>query len=178
MEKILSRHWHILREDPHLKTTVSDCPLVTYRRARNIKAKIAPSKTKTSRPIRSIPLTFFGIKGMYQCKKPLCLTCAHVTHRQKYLFRKGYVVYFLTCPCSLFYVGRTIRTLRKRFGEHRNLVEQGKDKRSVPRHFLQFHKQSSDGLRVWILEAISKTLPTAECFKRLCKKRKSLDIFP
>lgn len=66
--------------------------------------------------------------------------------------------------------GRTIRTLRKRFGVHQNFVEQGKDKHSVPRHFLEFNDQSSLGLRVWILESIPKTLPTAEHYKRLYER--------
>lgn len=184
MEKIFTKHWSILREDPHLKPTISDKPLVTYRRAKNIKAQIAPSKVKTARPTVSAPLTFFNIKGMYQCRKPLCLTCAHVTHRQKDFHHKGklyvipdffncgsdYVVYCLTCPCGLLYVGRTIRPLRKRFGEHRNLVEKGIDKHSVPRHFKEHHGQTSSGLRVWVIESIPPTLPTAERYKRLCER--------
>lgn len=63
-----------------------------------------------------------------------------------------------------------IRPLHKRFGEHRNPIEQGKDKHSVPRHFLEFHDQSSIGLRVWILEAIPNTFPPAEWYKKLCER--------
>ncbi|PIO39511.1 hypothetical protein AB205_0069860 [Aquarana catesbeiana] len=180
MEKIFTKHWSILREDPQLNPTISDKPLVTYRQAKNIKAQIAPSKVKTAHPTASAPLTFFNIKGMYQCRKPLSLTCAHVTHRQKDFHHKGklyvipdffncgsdYVVYCLTCPCGLLYVGRTIRPLRKRFGEHHNLVEKGIDKHSVPRHFKEHHGQTSSGLCVWVIESIPPTLPTAECYKR------------
>lgn len=132
----------------------------------------------------SASLTFFNLKGMYCCKKPLCLTCNHVTHRQKEFICKGksytipdfftcsseYVVYCLTCPCGLLYVGRTIRTLRKRFGEHRNFVEKGLDKYSVARHFKEFHQQSSAGMRVWVIEAIPKQLPSAKRYKRLCER--------
>ena len=74
------------------------------------------------------------------------------------------------CPCGLFYVGRTIRALRKRFGEHRNTVEKGLDNYSVARHFKEHHEQSPAGLRVWVLEAISKLLPSAERYKRLCER--------
>ena len=81
-----------------------------------------------------------------------------------------YVVYCLTCPCGLFYVGRNIRALRKRFGEHRNTVEQGLEKYSVARHFKEHHDQSTEGLRVWVLEAISRHLPSAERYKRLCER--------
>lgn len=53
-----------MNEDPHLKSTLTDWPLVTYRRAKNIKTQIAQSKIKSSHPMAIAPLTFFNIKGM------------------------------------------------------------------------------------------------------------------
>lgn len=122
--------------------------------------------------------------GMYQCHKKLCLTCKHVNHSQKECKIKGktyqlssffncsteFVVYCLICPCGLHYVGRTIRTLRKRFGEHRRLIEAGDDLHSVPLHFLKKLDHSFSGLRVWIIESISGALPLEERFKRLCQR--------
>lgn len=97
-----------------------------HRKAKNIKSRVAPSRLKMPPPPPS--KTFFDIKGMYQCRKPQCLTCKHVKHGQKgfnhkdkqytflafYTCSTEFVVYCLSCPCGLLYVGRTIRTLRKR----------------------------------------------------------------
>lgn len=49
-------------------------------------------------------------------------------------------------------------------------MEKGSDKHSVPRHFKEFHKQSSLGLRVWVIEAIPNNFPIAKRYKRLCER--------
>lgn len=119
---------------------------------------------------------------MYHCRKALCLTCQHVCHKQKEFSFKGktyiisefytcsseFLVYCMSCPCGLLYVGRTIRTLHKRFGKHRRLVDAGSDIHSVPKHFLTYHQQSSLELKDWVIEVIPKNLPAAERFKCLC----------
>lgn len=128
-----SNHWSILLEDPHLKTTLATQPKVAYGKAHNIKRKIAPSKIKPTQPT-SVPLVLIPLVGMYQCKKPFCLTCEFVQHVQKTFSVKGktytlkdffncftdYIVYCLTCTCGLFYVGKTIRA---RFSEQSRKVE-------------------------------------------------------
>lgn len=183
MEHIVHKHWPILLQDPHLKDSIPNKPKFSYRKAPNIKGKIAPSKLKKKTNTSSSLQLFFMI-GMYQCRKPLCLTCSFVQHGQKtftiknktykisefYTCSTDHVVYCLTCPCGLHYVGRTIRPLRQRFGEHRRFIEAGKDHHSVPRHFTQHHPKSTVGLKVWIIESIPATLPAAERFKRLCQR--------
>lgn len=132
MENILSNHWNILLQDPHLKTILPSRPKVTYRKAPNLKNKIAPSKFKSTIISPSVPV-LLPLVGMYQCHKALCKTCTFIQHGQKSFCTKGktyplnefyncssdFVVYGLTCPCGLIYVGRTIRPVRQRFGEHR-----------------------------------------------------------
>ncbi|CAI9555659.1 unnamed protein product [Staurois parvus] len=121
---------------------------------------------------------------MYRCNKALCKTCQFVKHGQKNFTTKGktysfkefyncstdHVIYCISCPCGLLYVGRTIRPLRARFGEHRRLIEDGKDKHSVPRHFLEYHQKSTDGLQVWVLESIHNNLSESDRFKKLCSQ--------
>lgn len=46
MESVLKRHWSRLQQDPPLKTTISMVPQFSYRKAPNIKGKVAPSKFK------------------------------------------------------------------------------------------------------------------------------------
>lgn len=181
IERIVQRHWPMLLQDEHLLPVLSNKPKLAYRKVPNIKSKVAPSKLKEKPPPpgHSIP-TFLAIFGMYQCRK----TCRFVTHGQKDFCVKGktypikgfhtcssdHVVYCPTCPCGLFYVGRTIRPLLKRFGEHRRFITGGLDNHSVPRHYLEYHDKSTDGLRVWVIEAMPRDLPPAERFRRLCHK--------
>lgn len=44
IEYILNKQWNMLKQDPHLSTTLSERPKVTYRKAPTLKNKIAPSK--------------------------------------------------------------------------------------------------------------------------------------
>lgn len=135
MERIFQKHWGILLEDPMLKSS-NTVPKITYRKTRTIKSLIAPSKLKTihNRPTPS--RTFLTLNGMYQCKKQKCLTCKFVslpkifaTKGNTYQFREffncssDFVIYGIRCLCDLLYIGRTIQTLRKRFGEHRRSIK-------------------------------------------------------
>lgn len=124
MDTIQTR-WYIQTLGQH---SISDKPKFAYRKAPSIKSKLAPSKLKNKPPPprHSLPI-ILAITGMYQCRKPLCKTCQFVQHGQKEFRVKGktypikeihtcssdYIIYSLTCPCGLFYVGQTIRTLRK-----------------------------------------------------------------
>lgn len=47
----------------------------------------------------------------------------------------------LRCPCSLLYVGRTIRVLRTRVGEHLRFFEKEVDKQ-CPRHFAAHYRRN------------------------------------
>ena len=46
-----------------------------------------------------------------------------------------FIVYLLTCPCGLFYVGKTKRQLKTRIFEHKCAIRKNDDKSSVARHF-------------------------------------------
>lgn len=131
-EKVLADHWTILLQDPFLKPFIPDRPQVTYRRAPNLKTKIAPSKIRSRRTVLDKPI-LLPLIGMFQCRK----TCQYIQHGKKSFTTKGvthtlkdfyncssdFVVYGLTCPCGLLYVGHTIQALRTRFGEHRRSIE-------------------------------------------------------
>ena len=113
-----------------------------------------------------------------------CLTCSYVKHGQKscvihdktynlnsfYNCSTTYVIYCISCPCGLFYVGRTIRALRTRFGEHRRAVHAGDPKSSIARHFAINHHKDISLLRVWVIEAIPETPTAVERFQRLCRQ--------
>lgn len=163
-----------------------EAPQVTFRRAKTLKNVIAPSKLKTHCRTHTsdIPSYFNNRTGIFQCKR-WCLTCQFIYHRKQSLSDKGqvftfrqfitcssvFVIYVLRCPFGLLYVGRTIRTLRKRVGEHRLFIHGGCDKQSVPRHYLLHHYKDIKCLKVMVIEYIfDKTLTTNEKFALLCKR--------
>lgn len=80
------------------------------------------------------------------------------------------MVYCFAFPCGLFYVGRTIRTLRNIFKSTDISQKKGHDEHSVPRHFLEYHNKSAAGLQVWAIESIPQLIPVAERFKHLCQQ--------
>ncbi len=45
------------------------------------------------------------------------------------------VVYLLSCPCGLHYVGKTKRHLKTRIFEHKSAIRRKDEKSSVARHF-------------------------------------------
>lgn len=110
---ILSKHWNILQQDPLLKTILPTVPRITYRKAPNLKNKIAPSKLKTDQITTPNPTSLIPLVAMYRCNKAH-KTCSFVQHGKKSFLSKGrtyaldhfyncssdFVVYGLTCPCG------------------------------------------------------------------------------
>lgn len=185
---IIKKHFNILKLDQRLAPVLPPVPQVTFKRARTVKNIIAPSKVQklNKKPIWDIRSYFDNRTGIFQCKKRGCLTCQSVPHglneiedgkgkrfkiKQFITCSTEFVIYVLRCPCGLLYVGRTIRTLRKRIGEHRRFIQKGCNEHSVPRHFLHFHKKDFRGLVVMAIEAIPQgTLTENERFSLLCKR--------
>lgn len=97
------------------------------------------------------------------------ITQVHTQHKKMvyisfvstYNCSSEFVIYCLSCPCSLLYIGRTIYTLRKRFGEHKRSIEECKEL-MIPRHFTEFHQCSPKGLQVWVAETIPNPPPPGQ----------------
>lgn len=188
ISRIISKHFNILKLDKRLSPLLPTVPQVTFRRARTMKNILAPSKLKTkiSGPLGDIRTYFDDRVGVYRCKKRGCLTCQFITHgktslqdssgntfhiKQFITCSTDFVIYILKCSCNLLYVGRTIRPMRKRIGEHRRFITKGDVEHSVPRHFLSKHNKDTKNLEVMAIEAIPKgTLTDNERFSLLCKR--------
>lgn len=57
------------------------------------------------------------------------------------------VIYMLTCPCGLIYVGKTKRQLRIRVGEHVQSTINKEDDRPLALHFLREYEGDPKGLK-------------------------------
>lgn len=138
IKRAVQKHWPILGQDNTLGKILPNKPQVVFRRAKNVKSLIAPSrlKDKQSLNMQNIP-QFFNITGCYRCKGIKCKACKFISRGQKSFSCKDgrtfyikqficcntqFVIYGLRCPCGYLYVGRTVRAMRTRFGEQRRFI--------------------------------------------------------
>lgn len=159
VRKILNRHWHILAESPILGRIVGSRPLLTARRATNLRDNLVHSEY--TRPTRRNWLTSLPLlRGMFQCGR--CHICKFVDRTDMFANSDGTkqfnihhfincrsmrVIYMLTCPCGLIYVGKTKRQLRVRVGEHVQSILNKDDDRPLSLHFLEKHDGDPSGLK-------------------------------
>ena len=170
-EKIVAKHWPILKGDVVLGPALPERPQFIYRKAPSLRDRLAPGVTDP--PIIPRPRLFNFLSGFYACGR--CATCKHAKSNIKK--RKSFVsnvtkteypikqlitcstigvVYMLECKCGLQYVGRTSRELHVRVGEHISNIRRGIRNHSVSKHFRECHHRDPKDLKFWGIEKVSK----------------------
>lgn len=149
IEKIIKKHWYILREDKQLKSILPDKPHIIYKRATTLRDLIVKNVVD---PPSTNSFSFFDGKEFFPCK--YCFACQHsrkfqskktdflaTNTGQTYPIKdfischtEG-VIYVLQCSCNLQYVGRTKRALKVRVKEHVQNILNKFPKHNVSRHF-------------------------------------------
>lgn len=79
-----------------------------------------------------------------------------------------FVIYLLSCPCNLQYIGRTTQLFRVRVNQHRHNCTRGYTKRSVSRHAAIHRANRFDKFNISIIEHIPTNIP--DRFERLAKR--------
>ncbi|XP_069584215.1 uncharacterized protein [Ranitomeya imitator] len=126
---ILTRHWPILQTDMQTTQVISNRPLLTSRRAPNLRQLL--TRSHFSRPTVKLNRGIV-LKGSFPCGE--CNVCpfmtptrdifTHPTNSSRHALkayincRSRNVIYVLICPCNMIYVGQTSQELRKRFQKH------------------------------------------------------------
>uniref|UniRef100_A0A8C5QJ44 Reverse transcriptase domain-containing protein n=1 Tax=Leptobrachium leishanense TaxID=445787 RepID=A0A8C5QJ44_9ANUR len=147
VRKTIRKYWPILRRDPILKDLLPENPRIICRGVNNLKMKLTNKHTQKN-TTRS---NHFNIqKGFHQCGN--CLNCRNTRSKKHIIttvdgttgpirikdvitcFTKN-VIYLLTCPCGMKYIGRTTRPLNVRIQEHIRNIRNGLENHSVPLHF-------------------------------------------
>ncbi|XP_075438932.1 uncharacterized protein LOC142481350 [Ascaphus truei] len=169
IQQILNKHWHLLLGDPTLKEYLPEKPKVIYKRADNIKRKLAPSLFRMENRTTGQDSNWLQTaKGFHRCNT--CKACkqgskekiqfsSNTTGEQ---FKTGsfinckseFVVYLLNCPCGLQYVGRTSRPLRVRILEHLGNIRRKLMTHSVSKHFALHHQGDPSGLEFRGIEVV------------------------
>lgn len=159
IKKILYKHWHIIKNDPLLGPLLPDRPQVVFRGAPSIKSRVVSAVCDP--PINK-PMFFQHLIGYYKCRN--CEVCSinaiaerkvcrlHSNSTSRDFSIKSFitcstthVVYLLSCPCGLHYVGRTVRSLKVRLSEHIGNIKRGFLGHPVSKHFSEVHKQDPRG---------------------------------
>lgn len=153
VEKIIRKYWNVLKQDIHLRGSLSDKPKIIYKRAPSLCDKLVHNVVEPPLPK---PKRFCDLKGFYGCER--CYSCIRVPTNNKrvkefhnphtdqvYTIRDFIscntvgVVYVVKCPCDFMYVGRTTRALKDRMEEHVRNIRKGFDKHYLSVHFKEVH---------------------------------------
>lgn len=139
-EKIVRRHWPILKQDRVLGPALPEYPEFVYRKAPSLRDKLAPGVINP--PVLFENRIFSFLTGFHTCGRcPSCKQARGNVKKRKEFFatatNKVYqikelitcstsgVVNILECECWLQYVGRSSRPLHVRIGEHVSNIKKG-----------------------------------------------------
>ncbi|XP_041423534.1 uncharacterized protein LOC121395067 [Xenopus laevis] len=152
--QLVRKQWNIVQADKDLARVLPEPPKICYRRGTNLRDLLV--KTDPVQCYTKVTRTWLsGTKlGCFRC--PNCTSCRYMTpgnsflHPQsgkRFLIRHhitcntSHVIYLITCPCGLPYVGKTDLTLRLRMDAHRSAISvafrDGVSVKPVAKHFLE-----------------------------------------
>ncbi len=128
------KYWHILKSDPELAQVMKDMPLFVFKREKNLRDQLVHADFSRYRPRRTsqrllspLPTGNYRCGACAQCNNTFKTRTFRHPHNNKNLPIKSvitcastHVVYILTCPCGLVYVGKTTRQLKQRVSEHKS----------------------------------------------------------
>ena len=171
-EKIVNKHWEVLKKDKVLGTVLPAHPRFIYRKAPSLRDVVAPGVIDPPPPFKENRIFNF-LSGFYACGRcQSCKQCKFNIKKRKeftsFSTKKSYtiknlitcntegVIYMLECDCGLQYIGRTSRSLAVRVGEHVNNIKNGFRYHSVSRHFKQYHNKNPKCLKFWGLEKVNR----------------------
>lgn len=143
IKRIFTQYWEILKQDLHLTNVIPDRPNMVFRKPRDLKSCIAPSRVRPLRKTKTISIwtSLFNQKGYYYCGVANCEACQFIWHRKNKLTgtdgKMHSIHQFINCGLQyviygLFYVGQTSHSLRIRFGDHKMDFPKGFDKLVCP----------------------------------------------
>ncbi|CAJ0934348.1 unnamed protein product [Ranitomeya imitator] len=167
INQIFRKHWPVLLTDKDLQHQLTPYPSITWRKSQTLSDAlcsshyIPPRDNPFSKNSKGPPW------GCFPCGN--CSACHNIIRTKEFLNAKGdktfkivhhitcnteAVIYHMSCPCGLIYIGMTTRPFKIRIQEHvRDIKNAAKCAdpqllKTVPKHFLDAHKCNPKGLTV------------------------------
>ena len=164
--KIVSKHWHTMTKNKHIKEVFPQPPMIAYKQPPNLKSMLCRAKLSTiSRPQRKTT-------GMIRCTNS-CNVCIYYNHTKTIKSKNGEVyqmtgqfgchtkgvIYLTSCStCKKQYVGQTGRFFYERMMEHLRSIKN--EKNAWGEHF----SDKCDS-KNWLVQVIEKVTPNNEPFR-------------
>lgn len=148
------KNWNILQSDPILFTCLPDRPNVAFRKPHVLRIMCLTSMWEYVVPYKG---SWDLIDQLIQLGNVLIAWFQ-------------FVIYGLLRQCGLFYMGRTSRCLRTRFGESKHNILKARGKHSLPWHFQENHGKNPLGLSLFSVEAITGHPDLGGRHQKLCSR--------
>lgn len=162
ISNILKKNWKILQLDNTIGKLMGKHPIITYRRAKNVKDQLVHSHFKGKKGTDS----WLQTKGFVKCHN--CKVCqitkptteVHMANNKMWKIQElitcksQYTIYLIECPCPLKYVGSTICELKKRVLENVRAKTNKDRNNSVAKHMELHHNGDWKTLKFFGLETV------------------------
>ena len=177
IKKILNKHWHVLQAEPSIKDLCKSPPLVAFRRAPTIKGTVMYKNMVQKKT------TWLTTTGMYRCGN--CACCNNTSDKKSFNHphtgrkipirefincKSTHVIYMLSCPCGLAYVGQTKRPLKQRISEHKTAIRTGNMDYAIAKHYAEANHGSPSSLKFTGIERIEMPTRGGDILKRLAQR--------
>ncbi|XP_073478692.1 uncharacterized protein [Aquarana catesbeiana] len=177
INKIISKYWSILTDDPILKGLIGPKPQITYRKPGSIGNALIQSEYKGT--ARKDPCKTWGT---YPCGS--CAQCPVIGRRTTLALPNGEsfslrhfancktqgVVYLMQCQCGAFYVGKTRQEFRKRVDKHMQSMQIGNLYLPLGRHVARYHNYRLPSVNFTVLDRIHLPLRGGDWNKVLLQR--------
>lgn len=144
---IIKKYWYVLQSDPDLSKTFEHSPIMSFRRAKNLKNSLVKAdvcKGPLKPPPFAIPPGNYKCGNCTQCQFTRRLKCFPHPRTGKNICIKSVitcnscnVIYAIRCPCGMLYVGETSRELKTHICEH-SAIRCRDESNPVAQHFKRY----------------------------------------
>lgn len=141
-------------------------PLLSYKRSPSLRDKLVKSDVG---PRNKTGQMFFGPPkaGNFPCLG--CASCNNMLRgdeftqqntgrrfriKQRYTCSSRFLIYMITCPCNLVYIGETTMEIRQRISKHKSTIRTGMTELPIPKHFAE-KQHSINHLKFRVIDSVA-----------------------
>nr|XP_033806226.1 uncharacterized protein LOC117363075 [Geotrypetes seraphini] len=152
IKKIIKQHWPILQ----YHEVFQDVPRFAFSKPLNLKQQLTHSQFLSSAASNYISGQHLPCGHCKYCQFSVTIQQMSLPSRRKYTqhatnCESHHIIYAISCPCQLIYVGNTTRSLKYRIGEHMSRIRTAVQEAPLVQHWQMTHHAITD-LRFTVLD--------------------------